>query len=187
MPIRATPAIRSPSISTAPAVTALAREARSSHRILTPPRVRSRRSSWCCRPESARAPLHRAGHRRRRQHQRVRARAIARRSLVSRRLRGITQMTSDARLIELFPPSATDSVPSVVRDELSPGEGILWIGGPDRWGLFRATPSVLILAGPIGLQERAPFRMLANTTIPPDQADELLPAVEAVFDSIRSV
>ncbi|HMB39881.1 MAG TPA: hypothetical protein VKO85_12455 [Wenzhouxiangellaceae bacterium] len=59
-------------------------------------------------------------------------------------------MTSDARLIELFPPSATDSVPSVVRDELSPGEGILWIGGPDRWGLFRATPSVLILAGAIG-------------------------------------
>ncbi|HMB39880.1 MAG TPA: hypothetical protein VKO85_12450 [Wenzhouxiangellaceae bacterium] len=41
--------------------------------------------------------------------------------------------------------------------------------------------------GRIGLQERAPFRMLANTTIPPDQADELLPAVEAVFDSIRSV
>lgn len=59
-------------------------------------------------------------------------------------------MTLNARLIELFPPSATDSVSRTVRDELEPEEDILWIGGPDRWGLFRATPFVLILAGAVG-------------------------------------
>ena len=31
------------------------------------------------------------------------------------------------------------------------------------------------------------FHVLANITIPPDQADDLLPAVDAVFDSIRAI
>ena len=31
------------------------------------------------------------------------------------------------------------------------------------------------------------FHMLINMTVPPNQADDLLPAVDAVFDSIRAI
>ena len=59
-------------------------------------------------------------------------------------------MASDTSLSQLFPPSEIDGVPSVVHDELASDENIAWIGGPDRWGLFRATPFLLILVVAIG-------------------------------------
>ena len=50
-------------------------------------------------------------------------------------------------LHEIFPPCDRASVPSDVEDECSRGEHIVWIGGPFRWGLFSATPFVLIPGG----------------------------------------
>lgn len=59
-------------------------------------------------------------------------------------------MTSIRALRELFPPSDTQSIPTSVSSELGQNEHVVWIGGPARWGLFRATPFVLVLAGALG-------------------------------------
>lgn len=59
-------------------------------------------------------------------------------------------MTSTARMESALPASESDRVPGVIRDELDFEEDVVWIGGPDRWGLFRATPFVLILVGAFG-------------------------------------
>lgn len=53
-------------------------------------------------------------------------------------------------LDRIFPASDHHSVPSLVRDSLLPDERPVWIGGPARWGLFSATPFVLILVGAFG-------------------------------------
>ncbi len=54
------------------------------------------------------------------------------------------------QLGKLFPASDVLAVPAEVADELGHSERVIWIGGPSRWGLFRATPFVLILAGAFG-------------------------------------
>jgi len=59
-------------------------------------------------------------------------------------------MASTQELREIFPSSETQGVPTSVSDELGHDEQVVWIGGPARWGLFRATPFLLIIAGAFG-------------------------------------
>lgn len=51
------------------------------------------------------------------------------------------------KLREIFPRSDTHDLPEPVAGELLHNERVLWVGGPDRWGLFRLTPFAL---APIG-------------------------------------
>lgn len=59
-------------------------------------------------------------------------------------------LTATSELSGIFPPSDTRSIPTGVSNELGQNEHVVWIGGPARWGLFRATPFVLILVGAFG-------------------------------------
>lgn len=58
--------------------------------------------------------------------------------------------SSTPELLEIFPPSDLHNAPPGVEQELLRGEQLVWIGGPARWGLFNATPFVLILVGALG-------------------------------------
>lgn len=59
-------------------------------------------------------------------------------------------MTSKA-ISDLFPGWDRQQLPPDVEAELDPGEELLWLGGPDRWGLFRATPFVVVLFLVVGI------------------------------------
>jgi hypothetical protein len=50
-----------------------------------------------------------------------------------------------------FPNDGGRSLPAAVADQLKPDEPVLWHGGPDRWGLFRATPFVIAVVLAIGV------------------------------------
>lgn len=76
--------------------------------------------------------------------------------------------TNALELEEIFPPSERRKPPAGVEDELLRGERPVWIGGPSRWGLFRATPFVLIPAGALAwltylgsASESSPWQYLA--------------------------
>lgn len=58
--------------------------------------------------------------------------------------------SSAIELDEIFPPSHVQDAPLVVESELQRGERLVWFGSPFRWGLFNATPFVLILVGAFG-------------------------------------
>lgn len=51
---------------------------------------------------------------------------------------------------EIFPASDVQDAQPGVEGELQRGEQLVWIGGSARWGLFSATPFVLILVGAFG-------------------------------------
>ena len=53
-------------------------------------------------------------------------------------------------LDELFPDTVPDRIPTAVAEALDDGERLVWVGGPDRWGLFRATPFVTAIALLVG-------------------------------------
>ena len=48
-------------------------------------------------------------------------------------------------LDKLFPDPVPDRAPTAVAEALDDGERLVWLGGPDRWGLFRATPFVIAI------------------------------------------
>jgi hypothetical protein len=54
-------------------------------------------------------------------------------------------------LQEIFPAPDHPRAPDEVLAETGAGERIIWHGGPDRWGLFRATPFVIALALALGV------------------------------------
>ena len=53
-------------------------------------------------------------------------------------------------LDELFPGPSAPRVPKAVAESLDRDERVLWHGGPDRWGLFRATPFVIAIVLTVG-------------------------------------
>ena len=59
-------------------------------------------------------------------------------------------MTSKA-ISDLFPGWDRQQLPPDVEAELEQEEELLWLGGPDRWGLFRATPFVVALLLVVGI------------------------------------
>ena len=49
-----------------------------------------------------------------------------------------------------FPRAPGDPLPPAIADQLDRDEPVLWHGGPDRWGLFRATPFVIAIVLTVG-------------------------------------
>lgn len=54
-------------------------------------------------------------------------------------------------LQEIFPAPDRPRAPDEVLAETGAGERIIWHGGPDRWGLFRATPFVIAVVLALGV------------------------------------
>lgn len=90
---------------------------------------------------------------------------------------------------EIFPASEEPGTPQYVRDELVRGERLVWVGGPWRWGLFRATPFVLILVGAVGYlaylgseSDASPWQYLAMMAAAQTGTDALiLPGLAAGY------
>lgn len=53
-------------------------------------------------------------------------------------------------LRERFPTPTSLEPDPAVRSELWAGEQVVWLGGPSRWGLFRITPALVVLAAAWG-------------------------------------